>query len=249
MARRPDEKAGAMDTGDLNKAAFETAERTLNHNGTRADRATKLLLHAKKVMKEEKKLLAMAAAQFERDENEAKAILARAGRRNEKVATLLKSVIGVILDPKTPGVEACDLAERNFGGASVLLPGSLKDPTVASINWRGTMANRARSKEIGKAKETEVAIFGEVARRLTPQELLESVPRDKAMALFGKMVEDAADNFKPTKAKLVMDVLRDFMKFVEPKAVIQTETPIEQMDQDEAAEFLRSAMVIIERES
>jgi hypothetical protein len=234
--------------------ASEAIERQIELQGREYKRAQLGLKRAigmfdksrKAVLDAMDKLAAAERMRLERKFTAGKDFL-RAGEKHwDRASKLFFEALGVLAKPDVMNLEAEDLGRRAFGSASVLVPGDArKGDQVAHIGFLDREAGQKRTVP-GKREDTSyLGVFTDLTRKLTPQALLESVPAEIAKELFRAMVKDAVDDFSPAKAKMVMDVLSNFMKFVEPKAVIATETPVDQWTEEETRAYLLHAHDLI----
>ena len=228
-------------------AEFEFRLRRNTLNGRRLDRAIHQLRGCKDRTQREKEHLEAGIKSTPPDARKRDLRIADTAYANARQHFF--TAMGALVDPDAPGVDAEELGRRNFFSMSVGFGAKGGGANEAGIGWQDTeksLAVKERQKKARDRAVSDVAIFGELTPRLTAEEILRSLPPDDVKKLFAMMFKDAVDDFKPGKAKLCMDVLNNFMKFVEPKILVDSGTDIDRMDEDEAKEFLSSAMRILQ---
>lgn len=179
----------------------------------------------------------------------------------EQAGKNVHMALAALVDPTIPGLSAEELGVRTFQSLSVHLragrPGNKDNVAEAGmIGWLNKDPDdglRTVTRPAGPM--ADLMPFVDMSRRLSASELLEAIPADKITGLVNRMTDvalKALDDGDPSgfgKAKYVTDIVAKVLAIVEPKITVQTDTPIESMDEEETIRFLQSAQRIMQEKA
>jgi hypothetical protein len=146
-------------------------------------------------------------------------------------------MLGFMLDPTLPGVEAADLAARTFGSVSVGRHG-VRAGWLIPRKSDMTKGNAA-------AADSEAGLLLDIMRgrrgmqKFSPEGLLAAIPHEKIAKIIEALIDDAVE--KPSMAKLAMikDWLKEILKYTQPKITADVGGDIENMTEEQTEELIR----------
>ena len=223
------------------EAEIDLAIRQNEVNARRMRHACESFGKAANQLREQIVQLRLAAKQFKRGEEDA---LLKSWELAEEHATRARASFargfGWILNPDLPGVEAEELGMREAGSRSVMTAVGLH--LAGSLDGDARQAQKARSAEL--ANTTLEKVFGEVTRRVNPMEVLEGMAENgwdskRIGRLCAGMLDAAEKESSLAKRQAAMRTVLELWKFTEPKAILETSEPIENMNEEQTREVMR----------
>jgi hypothetical protein len=145
---------------------------------------------------------------------------------------------GAILDPDVPGVEAIDLGRRDYLHRQTVKLGP--QHRLGMFDTDKSLAIREKQHKAREFERTEIAALLQIRKsRLKPEEILSAMDPVRLKKFFINMVEAAERSESVSKMQAVANVILDLFRFTEPKAVLNLDEPIDQLDEDATKDRIR----------
>jgi hypothetical protein len=167
-----------------------------------------------------------------------------AKKNEEKAVAHFCTALGYLKNPDLPGVDAEELGRREYGSESVSV-GHVGLHMIGHLDGEGRERNKEVAARNGRNATSIESIFGEMARKVSVPVILERLTdhgwgNDEIAQLVAGTLDLAKDSESIAKRQSTLRTVQDFLRIVEPKAIIQSDRNIEDMTEEETKEVLRT---------